>query len=161
MSGDLYRIQEDPILADALHDAVLRDSDGAVATFAGVVRDHSMGRRTSYLVYDAYREMAEKKMAEIGCEIKGKWEVDRVGMLHRVGRLEIGETSVLIAISAPHRKAALEACHYAIDRLKETVPIWKKEVWTDGEEWIEGDPSAPRQEVEESLTPGPSKEVRG
>ena len=67
-------------------------------------------------------------------------------MLHRVGRLEIGETSVLIAISAPHRKAALEACHYAIDRLKETVPIWKKEVWTDGEEWIEGDPSASRQE---------------
>lgn len=145
MSGDLYRIQEGPILADALHGAVLRDSDGAVATFAGVVRDHSMGRRTSYLVYDAYREMAEKKMEEIGREVKGKWEVDRVGMLHRVGRLEIGETSVLIAISAPHRKAALEACHYAIDRLKETVPIWKKEVWTDGEEWIEGDSSAPQK----------------
>ena len=146
MSGDLYRIQEGPISADALHDAVLRDSDGAVATFAGVVRDHSMGRRTSYLVYDAYREMAEKKMEEIGREVKGKWEVDRVGMLHRVGRLEIGETSVLIAISAPHRKAALEACHYAIDRLKESVPIWKKEVWTDGEAWVEGDPSASRQE---------------
>lgn len=146
MSGDLYRIQEEPVRADALHDAVLRDSDGAVATFAGVVRDHSLGRRTSYLMYDAYREMAEKKMAEIGREIKGRWDVDRVGMLHRVGRLEIGETSVLIAISAPHRKAALEACHYAIDRLKETVPIWKKEVWTDGEEWIEGDPSASRQE---------------
>lgn len=146
MTGDLYRIQEEPVRADALHDAVLRDSDGAVATFAGVVRDHSMGRRTSYLVYDAYREMAEKKMAEIGREVKDRWEVDRVGMLHRVGRLDIGETSVLIAISAPHRKAALEACHYAIDRLKETVPIWKKEVWTDGEEWIEGDPSASRQE---------------
>ncbi len=146
MSGDLYRIQEEPVRADALHDAVLRDSDGAVATFAGVVRDHSMGHRTSYLVYDAYREMAEKKMAEIGREVKDRWEVDRVGMLHRVGRLDIGETSVLIAISAPHRKAALEACHYAIDRLKETVPIWKKEVWTDGEEWIEGDPSASRQE---------------
>ncbi|MCE2438240.1 MAG: molybdenum cofactor biosynthesis protein MoaE [Candidatus Latescibacteria bacterium] len=145
MSGDLYRIQEGPISADALHDAVLGDSDGAVATFAGVVRDHSMGRRTSYLVYDAYKDMAEKKMEEIGREVKAKWEVDRVGMLHRVGRLEIGETSVLIAISAPHRKAALEACHYAIDRLKETVPIWKKEVWTDGEEWIEGDPSATGQ----------------
>ena len=145
MSGDLYRIQEGPISADALHHAVLRDSDGAVATFAGVVRDHSLGRRTSYLVYDAYREMAEKKMEEIGREVKANWEVDRVGMLHRVGRLEIGETSVLIAISAPHRKAALEACHYAIDRLKETVPIWKKEVWTDGEEWIEGDPSAPQK----------------
>lgn len=147
MSGDLYHIQEGPISADALHDAVLRDSDGAVATFAGVVRDHSMGRKTSYLVYDAYREMAEKKMEAIGREVKSRWEVDRVGMLHRVGRLEIGETSVLIAISAPHRKAALEACHYAIDRLKETVPIWKKEVWTDGEEWIEGDPSAAQREA--------------
>ena len=142
MAGDLYRIQEDPIPADALHDVVLRDSDGAVATFAGVVRNHAMGRQTRYLVYDAYKEMAEKKMSEIGGEGREKWEVDAVGMLHRLGRLEIGEISVLIAISAPHRKAALEACHYAIDRLKETVPIWKKEVWTDGEEWIEGDPSA-------------------
>ena len=137
--------RKDAIPADALHDVVLRDSDGAVATFAGVVRDHAMGRRTEYLVYDAYKKMAEKKMEEIGREVKEKWDVDRVGMLHRVGRLEIGETSVLIAISAPHRKAALEACHYAIDRLKETVPIWKKEVWTDGEEWIEGDPSSPEQ----------------
>ena len=146
MSADLYRIQGEAIQPDALHDTVLRESDGAVATFAGVVRNQSQGRRTRYLVYDAYREMAEMKMAEIGGEVKEKWEVDRVGMLHRVGRLEIGETSVLIAISAPHRKAALEACHYAIDRLKETVPIWKKEVWTDGEEWIGGDPSASRQE---------------
>ena len=146
MSADLYRIQGEAIQPDALHDTVLRESDGAVATFAGVVRNQSQGRRTRYLVYDAYREMAEMKMAEIGREVKEKWEVDRVGMLHRVGRLDIGETSVLIAISAPHRKAALEACHYAIDRLKETVPIWKKEVWTDGEEWIEGDPSASRQE---------------
>ncbi len=145
MSADLYRIQGEAIQPDALHDTVLRESDGAVATFAGVVRNQSQGRRTRYLVYDAYREMAEMKMAEIGGEVKEKWEVDRVGMLHRVGRLEIGETSVLIAISAPHRKAALEACHYAIDRLKETVPIWKKEVWTDGEEWIEGDPSASQQ----------------
>ncbi len=82
-------------------------------------------------------------MREIGDEVKEKWEVDCVGILHRVGRLEIGEISVLIAISSPHRKASLEACHYAIDRLKQTVPIWKKEVWTDGgEAWIEGDPSA-------------------
>ena len=147
MSQDAYRIQEDVIQPDALHQTVLKDSDGAITTFAGVVRDHSLGRETQYLEYDAYREMAEKKMAEIGAEVKEKWEVDRVGILHRVGRLEIGEISVLIAISSAHRKASLESCHYAIDRLKETVPIWKKEVWTDGEAWIEGDASAPKNKA--------------
>ena len=150
MREDVYKVQDEGIRPEALHDAVLRDSDGAVTSFAGVVRDHSLGRETSYLVYDAYRPMAEKKMAEIGEEVRERWEVDRIGMLHRVGRLEIGEISVLIAISAPHRKASLEACHYAIDRLKETVPIWKKEVWTDGEEWIEGDPSAHKESAPEN-----------
>lgn len=144
MADDVYKIQTDKIKPDALYNAVLSDSDGAVTTFAGVVRDNTKGRGTSYLIYDAYREMAKKKMREIGDEIKDEWGVDRVGMLHRIGRLEIGEISVLIAVSSPHRKASLEACHYAIDRLKQTVPIWKKEVWTDGgEAWIEGDPSAP------------------
>ena len=143
---DLYRMQDEVIKADALHDVVLADFDGAVTSFAGTVRDNTKGRGTSYLVYDAYKEMAEKKMKEIGDEVKEKWEVDSVGMLHRVGKLEIGEISVLIAISSPHRRASLEACHYAIDRLKETVPIWKKEVWSDGgEAWIEGDVSAPQK----------------
>lgn len=151
MDRDVYRIVEEPIASGALHEGVLSDSDGAVATFAGVVRNNSMGRQTQYLVYDAYREMAEGKMREIGGEVKVRWEVDRVGMLHRVGRLEIGEISVLIAVSAPHRRAALEACQFAIDRLKEMVPIWKKEVWSDGEAWIEGDPSAS----------GPEREKRG
>ena len=140
--NDTYRIQEEEIQPDALHGDVLKDSDGAVASFAGVVRDNALGRETDHLVYDAYKPMAEKKMAEIGAEIRDRWEIDAVGILHRVGKLEIGEISVLIAISSAHRRAALEACHYAIDRLKETVPIWKKEVWTDGEAWIEGDPSA-------------------
>ena len=126
MAGDVYKIQDEEIKPDALYNAVLADSDGAVTTFAGVVRDNTKGRGTSYLVYDAYRDMAEKKMREIGDEVKEKWEVDCVGILHRVGRLEIGEISVLIAVSSPHRKASLEACHYAIDRLKQTVPIWKK-----------------------------------
>ena len=144
MADDVYKIQTEKIKPDALYHAVLSDSDGAVTTFAGVVRDNTNGRGTSYLIYDAYKEMAQKKMREIGDEIKDRWDVDRVGMLHRIGRLEIGEISVLIAVSSPHRKASLEACHYAIDRLKQTVPIWKKEVWTDGgEAWIEGDPSAP------------------
>jgi molybdopterin synthase catalytic subunit len=148
---DLYRVQDDAIKPDALHDVVLADFDGAVTSFAGTVRDNTKGRGTSFLVYDAYKEMAEKKMAEIGQEVKEKWEVDSVGMLHRVGKLAIGEISVLIAISSPHRVASLEACHYAIDRLKETVPIWKKEVWSDGgEAWIEGDVSAP----EKSEAPG-------
>jgi molybdopterin synthase catalytic subunit len=143
MAEDVYTIQEEEIKPDALHEAVLADSDGAVTTFAGTVRDNTKGRGTSYLVYEAYKEMAEKKMREIGDEIKAKWEVDCVGVLHRVGRLEVGDISVLIAVSSPHRKASLEACHYAIDRLKETVPVWKKEVWTDGgEAWIEGDLSA-------------------
>ena len=143
MAEDVYVIQEEEIKPDALHEAVLADSDGAVTTFVGVVRDNTKGRGTSYLVYDAYKEMAEKKIREVGDEIKDKWEVNCVGILHRVGRLEIRDISVLIAISSPHRKASLEACHYAIDRLKDMVPIWKKEVWTDGgEAWIEGDPSA-------------------
>ena len=135
----MYRIVEEPIAADALHEVVRRDSDGAVVTFSGVVRDNSGGRRTRYLVYDAYRGMAEKKMEEIGGEVRGRWEVDQVAVLHRVGRVEIGEISVLIAVSSPHREAAFEACRYTIDQLKAVVPIWKKEVWVDGEAWIEGD----------------------
>lgn len=142
MAEDIYRIVDQPIRPDALHALVLDRSDGAVATFAGVVRDHSLDRKTQYLVYDAYGEMAEKKMREIGRKIKARWEVNSVGMLHRLGRLEIGEISVLIAVSAPHRRAALEACDFGIERLKKEVPIWKKEVWTDGEAWIEGDPSS-------------------
>lgn len=140
--ADLYQITDDRIRPDALHDVVLADSDGAVTTFAGVVRDNTKGRATRYLEYDVYAEMAEKEMRAIGEEVKSRWEVDAVGILHGRGRMEIGDISVLIAVSSPHRKASLEACHFAIDRLKETVPIWKKEVWTDGEAWIDGDPSS-------------------
>lgn len=140
--GDIYAVQENAIVPGVLHEVVLRDSVGAISTFAGVVRNNSLGRQTQYLVYDAYRDMAKKKMQEIGDEVKGRWEVDLIAMLHRIGRLEIGEISVLISVSAPHRKASIEACHFAIDRLKERVPIWKKEIWADGEAWIEGDASA-------------------
>ena len=140
--GDLYKITNDKIEPNALHDVVLENSDGAVASFAGVVRDNTRGRATQYLEYDVYMEMAEKEMRAIGDEIKSRWEVDAVAIIHGYGRVEIGDISVLVAVSSPHRKAALEACHYAIDRLKETVPIWKKEVWIDGEAWIDGDPSS-------------------
>ena len=134
----MFEITADPIDPDVLYRRVLRDYDGAVVTFAGVVRDHTGDKRTEYLVYEAYAEMAEKKMAEIGAEVKERWDIEDIAILHRVGRLEIGETSVLIAVGSPHRGQAFEACRYAIDRLKEMVPIWKKEVGEDGESWIEG-----------------------
>lgn len=138
----MYKITEDEISIDALYKTVLKDSHGAVVTFAGVVRDHSGEKRTNYLEYEAYTNMAEKKMAEIGDEIQRQWGLDDVAILHRVGRLEIGEISVLIAIASPHRAEALAACQYAINRLKEIVPIWKKEVGEDGDYWVEGPVSA-------------------
>ncbi len=134
----MFRISKDPIQPDDLYRDVLRDCNGAVVTFCGVVRDNSGGRRTEYLVYDAYEEMAERKMAEIGSEVERRWNIRHIAMVHRVGRLEIGEISVLIAVASPHRPQAFEACHYAIDRLKEVVPIWKKEVGEDGTAWVEG-----------------------
>jgi len=122
---------------EALYRAVLRDRDGAVVTFHGVVREYSdSGRAVRYLEYEAYPEMAEAQMRTIGAEIKRRWDVDDVAMVHRIGRLEIGEASVVIAVAAPHRGEAFDACEYAIDTLKATVPIWKKEVFADGEVWV-------------------------
>lgn len=135
-AGDLFHITQQPIHPGDLFDHVRADGDGAVVTFAGVVRNHSMGRRTIRLEYHAYPEMAEKKMREIGAEIKERWKIDHVAILHRIGRLELGEISVLITVAAAHRKEAFEACEYAIERLKAIVPIWKKEIWEDGgESW--------------------------
>lgn len=132
----MLEITDQPISLEPLVSAVKRSSSGAVATFLGVVREQTRGRQVRYLEYEAYREMAILKMREIADEIRRKWEVDEIAMAHRVGRLQIGDASVAIAISAPHRREALAACVYAIDRLKEVVPIWKKEIWTDGEEWV-------------------------
>jgi len=134
----LFRITDRPISPDALHNEVVHSADGAVVTFCGVVRDHSGGRRTDYLVYEAYTEMAERKMAEIGQDVAKRFGVSDVAILHRVGRLEIGDVSVLIAVASPHRAEAFAACHHATDRLKEVVPIWKKEVGEDGGVWVEG-----------------------
>lgn len=132
----MFDITDQPLLLEPLVNVVRRSSSGAIATFLGVVREQTRGRQVRYLEYEAYREMAIPKMREIADEIRRKWEVNEVAMVHRIGRLQIGEASVAIAVSAPHRQQALAACAYAIDRLKETVPIWKKEVWTDGEEWV-------------------------
>jgi len=132
----MFDITDRSLSLEPLVSAVTRSSSGAVASFLGVVREQTRGRQVLYLEYEAYREMAIPKMREIADEIRRKWKVDEIAMVHRIGHLKIGEASVAIAVSAPHRHQALAACAYAIDRLKETVPIWKKEVWTDGEEWV-------------------------
>lgn len=137
-----FAVIEDPIAPERLVAEVLKASDGAVVTFTGVVRDHSGERRTLYLEYEAYGEMAEAKLAEIGAEAMGRWPIGDIAVVHRVGRLEIGEVSVLIAVASPHRAEAFEACRFVIDRIKEVAPIWKKEVAEDGHAWVEGPVSA-------------------
>jgi molybdopterin synthase catalytic subunit len=131
-----YEITEGPLSLDALVATVAQNTSGAVASFLGVVREFARGRRVSYLEYDAYPEMATATMRRIGDEIRNRWPVDNIAMVHRIGRLRIGEASIAVAISSAHRREALEACAYAIERVKEIVPIWKKEVWTEGAEWI-------------------------
>jgi MoaE-MoaD fusion protein len=113
--------------------------DGAVAVFEGIVRNHSRGKTTLYLEYEAYEPMALIKMREIGDRMRKSFAIDRVAIVHRLGRVEIGETSVLVAVSSAHRAAAFDACRYGIDTLKRTVPIWKKEYFSDGAVWSEGE----------------------
>jgi len=134
---DLYRVTEQPLSEAALTEAVAAPEAGGIVVFSGVVRNETVGRRVKFLEYEAHRPMAEVKMREIGQAVRARWPgVKRVAMAHRVGRLEIGEASVVIAVSASHRGEAFEACHFAIDRLKDTVPIWKKEYFEDGEVWV-------------------------
>jgi len=132
----MFKIVDGPIEDIELEDAVRTDADGAVIVFRGVARRFSRGRDVVHLEYEAYPEMAEKVMAEIGDEMKTRWPITEVAIVHRTGVLEIGQASVAIAVSAPHRGEAFAACQYAIDRLKQIVPIWKKEVWSDGAQWI-------------------------
>jgi len=133
-----FQVVDHPIDADEVIRRVQHPGNGAICVFYGVVRDHALsGRSTSYLEYEAFQEMAVAKMADIAEEIHHRWGIDRIAMTHRVGRLAIGEPSVVIAVGTPHRKQAFDACEYAIDRLKEEVPIWKKEIGPDGEEWVE------------------------
>ena len=132
----MFEITSEPLDVARITEAVRRDEDGCVITFVGVVRNQNRGKAVLYLEYEAYAEMAIAKMRQIGEEIAGRWAVPHVAMAHRVGRLEIGDASVVIAVSAPHREVAYEASRYAIDRLKEIVPVWKKEVYADGEVWL-------------------------
>jgi len=134
----MFAITRDPLDPAPLVAAVRKDEAGALALFYGVVRNENLGRRVQYLEYDAYPDMAIRKMREVADEVRARFPVTGVGILHRIGRLEIGETSLLVAVSSGHRAEAFAACHYAVDRVKEIVPVWKKEVWDDGSEWIEG-----------------------
>jgi molybdopterin synthase catalytic subunit len=138
-SRDYYLLTRFPIPTADLVRQQMAPEDGAVVVFEGVVRNNSGGRRTLYLEYEAYEPMAMRKMEEIGEEVKTKFKIDHIGMIHRLGRLEIGETSVAITVTSAHRRAAFGACQFAIDRLKEIVPIWKKEYFEDGFIWAEGE----------------------
>ena len=135
----MFKIVDEPIDATQLGEMVRTEADGAVCVFLGVARKFSRGREVVHLEYEAYPEMAEKKMAEIGDEIKDKFGAERVVILHRTGVLKIGEASVGIAIATPHRAESFQACQYAIDRLKQIVPIWKKEYFEDGAVWVQGE----------------------
>jgi molybdopterin synthase catalytic subunit/molybdopterin converting factor small subunit len=136
VSGGDFRLSESPLSLDAVVREVARPGAGAVATFTGTVRDRSRGRDVLHLDYEAFEEMAEQMMAGLAEELKERYRLCEVAIHHRVGRVDIGEPSVVIAVSAPHRADALAACRDAIDTLKETVPLWKKEFYTGGEEWI-------------------------
>ncbi|MFD1360187.1 molybdenum cofactor biosynthesis protein MoaE [Lentibacillus salinarum] len=131
-----YWMTEEPIDPNDCIEKVVRNEAGAVNTFIGTVREFTNGKRTLFLEYQAYVPMAEKILAQIGEEIQEKWGNTDTAIAHRIGRLEITDTAVVIAVSTPHRKDAFEASRYAIERIKEIVPIWKKEHWEDGTQWI-------------------------
>jgi molybdopterin synthase catalytic subunit len=136
VSGGAFRVQREPLDLAALVAEVAAPEAGAIATFLGTTRRHSRGRDVTRLEYDAYPEMAESEMARIAETLKARHEIHAVAMVHRVGVVPVGEASVAIAVSAAHRAAAMDACREAIDTLKQTVPVWKKEVFAGGEEWI-------------------------
>jgi MoaE-MoaD fusion protein len=135
---DFFRLTREPIPTQELANSLKAPQDGAVVVFEGIVRDHSGGRRTLYLDYEAYEPMAVSKMREVGESVHARHLIDAIGMIHRLGRLEIGETSVAIFVASGHRHAAFAACHEAINLLKQTVPIWKREYFEDGSVWAEG-----------------------
>jgi MoaE-MoaD fusion protein len=136
VSGGAFLLSDEPLSLDRVVDEVRDEQAGAIATFTGTTRIQSRGRSVTHLDYEAYEGMAERVMAEIAEGLQARYDLSAVAIHHRVGRVGIGETSVVIAVSAPHRQDALAACKDAIDELKERVPLWKKEVYSDGEEWI-------------------------
>ena len=137
--ADICELVRRTIQATELVARLKAPEDGAVVVFEGITRNHSKGRRTLYLDYEAYEPMALAKLIEIAREMRTQFPVDRVALVHRLGRIKIGETSVFIGVSSAHRRAAFDACRFGIDTLKRTVPIWKKEYFEDGEAWVEGE----------------------
>ena len=133
---DCFQVMEEPLDMERVLELAQSPEAGAVVLFIGTVRAHSAGREVLRLDYQAYTEMAEEMLAQVGEEIKGRWEVERVIIHHRVGNLSVGEKTILIAIASAHREDGFAACRYGIDRVKEIAPIWKKEVYPDGEAWV-------------------------
>lgn len=134
---DLFEITREPIDIAGLRARLLEGDSGAVVIFDGVARNNTRGRRTLYLEYEGYEPMALRTMEQIGGEVHERWSINRLGIIHRLGRIDTTESSVVIVVTSAHRKIAFEACHYAIDRLKKIVPIWKKEYFEDGAVWVE------------------------
>ena len=131
-----FEISKEPINTQSVIDKVIQREAGAITTFIGTVRELTHGKKTLYLIYEAYESMAVKKLEQIGQEIEERWKGSKVAITHRVGKLDITDIAVVIAVSTPHRADSYEANRYAIERIKEIVPIWKKEHWEDGQEWI-------------------------
>jgi molybdopterin synthase catalytic subunit len=138
-NGNFFALTWHPIVTRKIADRLLRGEDGAVVTFEGVVRNNTHGRQTHFLDYECYEPMALKMLAQIGRDIAAGYAIDRIALVHRLGRMLIGETSVVVIVTAAHRKAAFAAALEGIDRLKRVVPIWKKEHFADGEVWVEGE----------------------
>ncbi|PMC35129.1 molybdopterin (MPT) converting factor, subunit 2 [Bacillus sp. UMB0899] len=136
MTMQMFEVVKDPISIEEITNKVIRNEAGAVTTFTGTVREFTYGKRTLSLEYQAYEKMAVRKLEQIGEEIIQKWKDSKVAITHRIGKLEISEIAVVIAVSTPHRKDAYAANEYAIERIKQIVPIWKKEIWENGEAWI-------------------------
>lgn len=133
----MLKIQSEPLSLEPLLDWVADRSVGAISTFSGVVRDHNLGKQVLYLEYECYEPMAVVELERIAADAHSRWKLHRIAVVHRVGRIEIGESAVLVAVSSVHRRESIEAMHFMIDTLKQSVPIWKKEYWTDGSMWLE------------------------
>lgn len=135
--ASMIEITQKPVSLESVVNRVRKDSCGAVVTFIGTVRDSSYGRKVLSLEYEAYEKMAKDKFGDIVTEIGNKWQLQDIAICHRVGKVKVGEIVLVIAVAAAHRQEAFEACRYAIDRLKQIAPIWKKEIYEDGTSWIE------------------------
>ncbi|MFV0387687.1 MAG: molybdenum cofactor biosynthesis protein MoaE [Pyrinomonadaceae bacterium] len=147
MNTDFFELTNDALNVGEIARRVVPEACGATVTLDGYVRRFTRGRETEYLIYEAYEPMAISEMEKLGLDAHEKFEILGIGIVHRIGKLAIGETSVVISVAAPHRRAAFEACEWLIKELKRTVPIWKKEVYADGEVWIQGDSTVSSDEA--------------